>query len=152
MKPRVMSLAKGLFETYPRASAAATTVAFMALGALTAVWVGDTVGMVAVVLLSFSGGVLSRSSSGRRSALHTPPGSTLNRMAEWIYSRKTFEEVLQPVLSDLQIEYFDALHAGRCWKARWVRIRGYWTFWTHAAMQFPISVTQAAVALWKSVS
>lgn len=32
-------------------------------------------------------------------------------------------------LSDLQIEYFEAFREARPLKARWVRIRGYWSFW-----------------------
>lgn len=60
--------------------------------------------------------------------LSRPPGSTLLHMAEFLYSRSAYETFFVPVISDLQVEYADALFKGRKWKAKWVRVRGTWSF------------------------
>jgi hypothetical protein len=67
----------------------------------------------------------SRADSPR---LHRAPGFTLLRVAEFVYSKKVFEEIIQPTIIDFQGEYVEALAAGRNWKARWVLLRGYWSF------------------------
>lgn len=79
------------------------------------------------------------------------PGSRLDAFAEFVFSRRTYEFVLQPALADLQHEYFEALSAGRTRKAQWVRLRGYVRFWSHVVAQVPVSVLRAAVKLWFSI-
>jgi hypothetical protein len=56
-------------------------------------------------------------------------------MTEFFYSRRTFEEVFQPTISDLQEEYLDALAERRPWKARWVKVRGIWSFFSAVLLQ-----------------
>lgn len=85
------------------------------------------------------------------SRLSIPPGSTLNGFARWLFSPRTYDHVLQPVLADLQAEYFEALREGRPYKAKWVRARGYCRFWSHVGAQLPVSVLRAAVKLWFSI-
>lgn len=68
------------------------------------------------------------------------PGWRLYRIAGWFYSRRTFQEVFVPVLSDMQVEYFDALSTAQPWKARWVRVKGCALFLSHVAAQFPVSL------------
>ena len=68
-----------------------------------------------------------------------PPGHRLLRFAEFAFSRRDFELVLEPVVGDLRREYLAALAAGRRWKARWVRLRGTWAFWSAVAALLPLS-------------
>jgi RNA polymerase sigma-70 factor (ECF subfamily) len=60
----------------------------------------------------------------------TPPGGTLYSIAESICSKKTLDEIVRPLLADMQFEYNEALLAGHKWGATWVRVRGAWSFFT----------------------
>jgi hypothetical protein len=64
-----------------------------------------------------------------RGVVRRPPGSTLEAIAEFFCSRKSFERVAKPAIADLHFEYFEALNEGRKLKAAWVRVRGTWGFW-----------------------
>ena len=46
-------------------------------------------------------------------------------MAARLCSARTMERVLDPVFTDIEIEYRSAIAEGRPWKSRWVRISGY---------------------------
>lgn len=59
-----------------------------------------------------------------------PPGSALYSIAELICSKKTMEEIVIPLLGDMQFEHNEALSVGRKWKATLVRVRGFWSFFS----------------------
>jgi hypothetical protein len=82
--------------------------------------------------------------------LFRPPGVGLRRFAELCFSKKTFTQVLEPALSDMQKEHFEALAAGRRWQARIVLVRGYWSFWSAVAAQLPISFARRVYEVWKA--
>lgn len=63
-----------------------------------------------------------------------PPGHRLLAFAEFFYSRTHYEEVLEPTIHDMRDEYNEALAAGHRMKARWVRIRGTWSFFCAAGL------------------
>jgi hypothetical protein len=86
-----------------------------------------------------------------RRGLAQAPGWRLHRAARWLFSGKTFITVIEPVLSDMQVEFFEALAAKQPIKARWVQFCGYWTFWQHVALQIPVSITRVLLTLWKMV-
>jgi hypothetical protein len=88
--------------------------------------------------------------SNRTPKLALPPGTRLNAVAEFLFSKKTYERVFQPTISDLQDEYIAALALDRSWKARWVWIRGHLAFWKAFALQVPISLMRAAMAIWQA--
>jgi hypothetical protein len=69
------------------------------------------------------------------SRIQIPPGWCLHRLAAFAFSRRTFETVIEPTLSDLQAEYLEALQQGDQRKAAFVRFRGYLNFWTHILAQ-----------------
>jgi hypothetical protein len=93
-----------------------------------------------------------RSMTGRRAVrvpvVSAPPGWQLHRFAQLVFSRRTFETVLQPVLSDLQIEFCEALREGRPFKARWKQVCGYGIFWCHVGAQLPVSLIKTFVKIW----
>jgi RNA polymerase sigma-70 factor (ECF subfamily) len=60
----------------------------------------------------------------------TPPGSALYSLAEFICNKKTMEEIVIPLLGDMQFEHNEALSVGRKWKAMLVRVRGCWSFFS----------------------
>lgn len=57
-----------------------------------------------------------------------PPGVTLYSIAESICDRETMEKIVCPLVADIQFEYREALFAGQEWRARWIRGRGWWSF------------------------
>jgi hypothetical protein len=93
------------------------------------------------------------SSSHRRLAqgqIKAPPGSRLRVFAEFCFSRRTYERVLEPILRDLFDEYCEALNDHRPWKARWVQTLGYWSFWSAVLAQMPISMVKMVYKIWQT--
>ena len=84
-----------------------------------------------------------------RRLIELPPGARLWSIAEFIYSKKTYETVFEPSLRDLQDEYYEALAQGRVWKAKWVRIRHYWAFVSAVVAQLWMSMMKKALELFK---
>src|ERR1044072_1750745 len=56
------------------------------------------------------------------------PGSSLLSLVEFLFSPYTVEHTFKPIVADWRTEFFDALHKGRYWKARWVRVRYTFSF------------------------
>lgn len=52
-----------------------------------------------------------------------PPGIGLRAFSDFVFSKRTMERIVLPLLADLQEEHAEALSHGRDWKARWVRVR-----------------------------
>jgi len=87
---------------------------------------------------------------GTAGSIQVPPGSHLRVFAEFTFSRRTFDLLLEPTLRDLLDEYLQAQDDKRLWKARWVRIRGYWSFWSAVIAQLPISAVKMVYTIWKA--
>ena len=83
-------------------------------------------------------------------ALRKFPGFLLRSIGEFVFSAKTFRIVIEPILRDLFDEYCEALAAGRPFKARWVCIRGYYSFWSAFVAQLPISAVKMVYKIWKA--
>jgi hypothetical protein len=56
------------------------------------------------------------------------PGDRLRRFCARVCSQATLERVIDPALSDLQIEYRRAWSQGEVWRSRWILLGGYITF------------------------
>jgi len=80
------------------------------------------------------------------------PGYRLRALAEFFFSPKVYQEIFEPTLRDLYDEYCEALNAGRPKKAAWVRVRGYWSFWSAFIAQLPISTVKIVYRIWKAIS
>lgn len=85
-----------------------------------------------------------------RSKIKAPPFIRLQGLADFLFSRRTYEAIMEPTLRDLLDEYCEALAANRPWKARWVRVRGYWSFWSAVFAQLPISAVKMVYKIWKA--
>lgn len=96
----------------------------------------------------FYGGEIQYGLHGKsgRGRISRPPGLRLSALADFFCSPKTMERVVLPILSDLQTEYFDALAEGKTVKARWIRVRGYGSFWM--ALSF-YKVAKRLIKIWK---
>lgn len=62
------------------------------------------------------------------------PGHRLLVIAEFLFSRRTMDEILGPAMDDMRREYNESLAAGRPRKAQWARIRGTWSFLAAAGL------------------
>jgi hypothetical protein len=93
--------------------------------------------------------MLKRGFTSGQPGIATAPGTRLYRFAKQVFRPRTFKRVFEPVISDLQFEFFEALQNGRPRQARWIQIRGYWTFWAHVASQMPLSVWQIIAYIMK---
>jgi hypothetical protein len=82
--------------------------------------------------------------------IQAPLGWRLRVVAEFLFSRKTYAAIFEPNLRDVFDEYCEAIVANRPWKARWVRIRGYWSFWSAFFAQLPISAAKMVYKIWKT--
>jgi hypothetical protein len=63
-----------------------------------------------------------------RGYVSSAPGSFLSRLADFLCSRKTKREIADPIIADMQFEYYEALSAHRKAKAAWIRVRGCFAF------------------------
>lgn len=86
----------------------------------------------------------------KESRIQVPPGSHLRVLAEFFFSRKTYSEILEPTLRDLFDDYCVALKEKRLGKAHWIRVRGYWSFWSAVFAQLPISAASMVYKIWKA--
>lgn len=48
----------------------------------------------------------------------------------------------------LREEHFETIVMGRIWKARWVWLRGLWSFWAAVGMDIPLSVIGLIRKIW----
>jgi hypothetical protein len=79
-----------------------------------------------------------------------PPGVRLRAILEFVYSRKTMSRVFDPALADMQAEWGEAMVADARWKARWVRIRGYYSVARAASLNSLVGIVKQAIGLWKA--
>lgn len=82
--------------------------------------------------------------------IQAPPSWQLRKLAMFLFSPKVYQLVLEPPLRDLYDEYCQALREGSPWKAGWVRVRGYCSFWLVVLAQLPISLTKVLHQLWRA--
>jgi hypothetical protein len=83
---------------------------------------------------------------------HGAPGWRFLSFAGFIFSKKTCVNLVEPIISDMREEYFEALSQNRIWKARWVRVRGTWSFFAAMGLDRFFSVVSLCVKVWKSVN
>lgn len=84
--------------------------------------------------------------------IHDPPGFRLLAFAGFIFTTKIYSEVLEPTIRDLQDEHIAALAQGRIGKARWVKLRGYFSFWSAVIALVPGSLLKRLMKIWKVMS
>ena len=84
-----------------------------------------------------------------RRKVRRPVGSSLHGVAEFAFSKKSYEQIYDPLISDLRFEYCEALAANRRGKARWVRARGYWSFLTAVLAHVAALGGHLVVRVWR---
>ena len=56
------------------------------------------------------------------------PHPRLRALAARVCSARTMERLIDPALTDVEIEYRTAVAQGRTWRGRWIRLGGYFAF------------------------
>jgi hypothetical protein len=56
------------------------------------------------------------------------PGARLLAIVDFLFPPVSVELTFKPLIADLRIEYFEALAKGRTMKARWIRVRYFFSF------------------------
>ena len=86
-------------------------------------------------LLSLTIGIFSVRNSGKiilrritEKEFLLTSSTTLFKISYFLFSSKTQKEIFEPILSDWQEEYFEALFKKEIWKARWINVRYTYAF------------------------
>jgi hypothetical protein len=77
------------------------------------------------------------------------PGTYVLNISEFLFSPKTLTMMVNPIIADMQGEYFEALAAGRRYKAICVCVRGYWSLVKALGL---FSLVRTVAAVWRKVS
>jgi len=78
-----------------------------------------------------------------------PPGIFILRIINFIYSKKVAERIFEPILADMQEEYFEALSNSLKLKAKWIHLRSIFSIFIAIASQLSISVVKLFITIWK---
>jgi hypothetical protein len=70
-------------------------------------------------------------------------------ISEFLFSPKTLRTVVNPIVADMQAEYFEALAVRRRSKAMWVCVRGYWSLMKAIGLY---SLLRTVAEVWRKVS
>lgn len=74
----------------------------------------------------------------REKNIVSSPNTKLLIVSSFFYSRKNQIEIFEPVASDWQEEYFEALFKKEIWKARWINVRYTYAFLAAMWQKSPI--------------
>ncbi len=85
----------------------------------------------------------------RSKLIRHAPGHYLLSFANFLYSKKTYERVFVEQISDMREEYYEALSEGKDWKARWIIVRGWYSFITSMIVRIPNSLLKMVIETWK---
>ncbi len=96
--------------------------------------------------------LFKRNTEKRKLAVQLPPGHLLILFADFFFSRRKNERLFLPLISDMREEYYQASAENRLWKARWVQIRGAWSFFAVIGADRAYSMVLLFVKAWKGVS
>ena len=80
------------------------------------------------------------------------PGNYFVQAIQFLVCKKRYEEMYLPIILDMREEYFEALSQNRIWKARWVRVRGTWSFFAAMGLDRALAFVPFFVKVWKSVN
>jgi hypothetical protein len=105
---------------------------------------------VTVILKLISGATGETARSGnKRTRIRRAPGAYVLNISEFLFSPKTLTMVVNPIIADMQAEYFAALAAGRRYKAIWICARGYWSLVKAVGL---FSLVRTVAEVWRKMS
>jgi hypothetical protein len=109
--------------------------------------------LAAIGATGLSGGfyILCRAGRGSSPIMH-PPGARLGIVARFVYSKKNYARVFEPIISDMRFEYNEALTNGELWHARWIHLRGSLAFCGAAIASLGVSAVKLVQKIWTAAS
>jgi hypothetical protein len=102
-------------------------------------------------LLNLVEGLFIRSNFSKKMKTR-PPGYMLLKVVAFLASKKFYSTVALQTISDMREEYFEALSQNRIWKARWVRLRGTYSFFAAIGLDRVFAFVSFFIKAWKSVN
>lgn len=87
----------------------------------------------------------------KRIVRHSPLAG-LRCLSRFLFTRQIHEEVFCQQIEDAEEEYFAVLQAGEMWHARWIRLRGYLTFFMAFSLQVWVSVGKLVWSIFRGLS
>lgn len=100
---------------------------------------GPVISIVAAAFIAAIVVRLSIRSKSREIKVALPYGSKLLRFAIFLFSPKTQIEIFEPLVSDWQEEYFEAINDKLVWKARWINFRYTYAFFAVVLKKTPVA-------------
>jgi hypothetical protein len=91
-------------------------------------------------------------STGRNRLAASPPGHNLIEFASFLFSKRANQMIYLPLISDMREEYNEALFQNRTWKARWIHIRGIYSFFAAIGLDRAFAFVSFFIKAWKSVN
>jgi hypothetical protein len=77
------------------------------------------------------------------------PGHWVRTAAARVCARRTLERMVDPIVADIQAEHEEAVRAGRWWRAVWIRVSGYTSFWKAVGFH---TLQSGPRSLWDSLA
>ena len=108
-----------------------------------------TAALIAVLTLLLAAADKAAKAANTGARITTAPGTNLLSISEFLFSPKTLRSVVNPIIADMQAEYFEALAASRRYKAIWVCARGYWSLVKAVGLY---SLLRTVAEVWRKVS
>jgi len=84
--------------------------------------------------------------------LEALPGAQILVVARSLYSQRTFTQIFEPTAHDLWADYIEALANHQPRRARWIRIRGYWTFVNVMLIHSGMVTVKRLVNIWRTIT
>lgn len=78
-----------------------------------------------------------------RGKIARPPGTVMRRIAHFLLPTEDYKNIIEPLIAEMQFEYFDALQRGV--SGRWIRFQWSLGFWSVIASRAKMPITLAAV-------
>lgn len=82
-------------------------------------------------------------------SIRYPPGIHMARLAKWVFPRKMYEQIYEPQIADMRLEYYEALREGAEWKAKWIRAYYMIAFAKTIVASIPVRLIKVVLELLK---
>lgn len=84
--------------------------------------------------------------------IHIAPGTNINNILKFIYSKKSYDRIFMQVIADMREEHAEALSNNNNIKACWIVFREHWSILMTVGAHGGISIVKKIVNLWKMSS
>ena len=121
-------------------------------------WSYDNLGMgILTTLGSWLGGLSIAVGIGLwpklpKKSVRQAPGTFLCRIGRFFWPTKSYDRVFEPIISDLRIEYAEALVRHEIWHARWIWVRGHIQFWSAACGHLFVLIARGLARIWTAAN